>query len=149
MNKKYEKYSDETLEEILSPMEYAVTQENATEKPFSHDYDQLDDLGIYVDITSGEPLFLSKDKYDAGCVWPSFTRPIDSYLIEEVEDLSYGYNRVEVRSKSADAHLGHVFNDGPEEEGGLRYCINGAALKFVAYDDMDDKGYSELKSLLK
>ncbi len=149
MNKKYEKYSDETLEEILSPMEYAVTQENATEKPFSHDYDQLDDLGIYVDITSGEPLFLSKDKYDAGCGWPSFTRPIDSYLIEEVEDLSYGYNRVEVRSKSADAHLGHVFNDGPEEEGGLRYCINGAALKFVAYDDMDDKGYSELKSLLK
>ncbi len=149
MNKKYERYSDDVLEKTLSPMEYAVTQDNATEKPFSHDYDQLDDLGIYVDITSGEPLFLSIDKYDAGCGWPSFVRPIDAYLIEEVEDLSYGYNRTEVRSKTADAHLGHVFNDGPEEEGGLRYCINGSALKFVAYDKMEELGYGDLKKLLK
>lgn len=149
MNNKYKRFSDEVLEEKLSPMEFAVTQDNATEKPFSHEYDQLDDLGIYVDITSHEPLFLSIDKYDAGCGWPSFTRPIDDYLIQEVEDLSYGYNRTEVRSKTGNAHLGHVFNDGPQEEGGLRYCINGAALVFVPYEEMDEKGYGELKHLLK
>lgn len=148
-NKKYERYSDEVLEKTLSVLEYEVTQNSATEKPFSHDYDQLDELGIYVDITSGEPLFLSLDKYDAGCGWPSFTRPINDYLIEEVEDLSYGYNRTEVRSKTADSHLGHVFNDGPQEAGGLRYCINGAALKFISYEDMDDLGYSEYKVLLE
>ncbi len=148
-SKKYERFSDDYLESNLSSMEYAVTQQNATEKPFTHEYDQLDDLGIYVDITSNEPLFLSIDKYDAGCGWPSFTRPIDAYLINEVEDLSYGYNRTEVRSKTADSHLGHVFNDGPVEEGGLRYCINGAALKFVALDDMDALGYSDLIPLLK
>lgn len=148
-NKKYERYSDEVLEKTLSVLEYEVTQNSATEKPFSHDYDQLDELGIYVDITSGEPLFLSLDKYDAGCGWPSFTRPIYDYLIEEVEDLSYGYNRTEVRSKTADSHLGHVFNDGPQEAGGLRYCINGAALKFISYEDMDDLGYSEYKVLLE
>lgn len=148
-NKKYERFSDETLKKELSVLQYEVTQNSATEKPYSHEYDKLDDLGIYVDITSDEPLFLSIDKYDAGCGWPSFTRPIASYLIEEVEDLSYGYNRTEVRSKTADSHLGHVFNDGPSEEGGLRYCINGAALKFVPYDQMDAKGYGDLKSLLK
>lgn len=147
--KKYERFSDETLEKNLSAMEYAVTQDGATEKPFSHKYDQLDDLGIYVDITSNEPLFLSIDKYDAGCGWPSFSRPIDSYVIKELEDLSYGYNRTEVKSKNSDSHLGHVFNDGPAETGGLRYCINGSALKFVAYDDMDDLGYGEYKHLLK
>lgn len=149
MKTKYSKYSDEVLESTLSQSEYSVTQLNATEKPFSHEYHDKDELGIYVDITSGEPLFLSIDKYDAGCGWPSFTRPIDSYLIEEVEDTSYGYNRTEVRSKTADSHLGHVFTDGPASEGGLRYCINGASLKFIAYDAMDDLGYSEYKELLK
>lgn len=148
-NKKYTRFSDEFLEKNLSPMEYAVTQSNATEKPFSHAYDQLDDLGIYVDITSNEPLFLSIDKYDAGCGWPSFTRPIDAYLINEVADDSYGYNRVEVRSKTADSHLGHVFTDGPESEGGLRYCINGAALKFIPIADMEALGYGEYIKLLE
>lgn len=147
--KKYERYTDEQLEKELSPTEWAVTQQNATEKPFSHAYDSKFDKGIYVDITSGEPLFLSTDKYDAGCGWPSFTRPISDALIQEVEDTSYGYQRVEVRSETADAHLGHVFTDGPQEAGGLRYCINGAALRFVDYADLDAEGYSDYKKLLE
>lgn len=145
---KYKKYSDEYLEKNLSNVQYAVTQQNATEKPYSHEYDKKDDLGIYVDITSGEPLFLSIHKYDAGCGWPSFTQSISKDVIKELADNSYGYNRTEVRSESADSHLGHVFNDGPIDAGGLRYCINGAALKFIAFDDLDDQGYSEYKQLL-
>ena len=147
--KKYERYSDEVLEKELTPMEFAVTQASATEKPYSHIYDKNVDKGIYVDITSGEPLFLSTDKYDAGCGWPSFTRPISDHLIKESADNSYGYNRVEVRSETADAHLGHVFNDGPVDAGGLRYCINGSALKFVALEDMEAQGYAEYIPLLK
>lgn len=145
---KYKKYSDEYLEKNLSNIQYAVTQQNATEKPYSHEYDQKSDLGIYVDITSGEPLFLSIHKYDAGCGWPSFTQSISKEVIKELADNSYGYNRTEVRSELADAHLGHVFNDGPAEAGGLRYCINGAALKFIAYADLDEQGYAEYKQLL-
>lgn len=146
---RYKKMDDEMLKNTLSQLEYEVTQNAATEKPFSHKYHNKDDLGIYVDITSGEPLFLSLDKYDAGCGWPSFTRPIDSYVISEYEDLSYGYNRVEVKSSLTDSHLGHVFTDGPTDQGGLRYCINGASLKFISFDEMDETGYGEFKVLLK
>ena len=135
--REYKRFSDEELKSNLSAIEYSVTQHNAT------------DLGIYVDITSNEPLFLSIDKYDAGCGWPSFSKPIDKSLINNVEDLSYNRVRTEVRSNTANSHLGHVFDDGPIDKGGLRYCINGAALKFVAYDDMEKAGYGHLKHLLK
>lgn len=148
-NREYKRFSDAELEAKLSTLEYSVTQQNATERPYSHKYNDLDELGIYVDITSNEPLFLSIDKYDAGCGWPSFTKPIDKALINDVEDLSYNRVRTEVRSKTADSHLGHVFEDGPVDKGGLRYCINGAALRFVAYDDMEKEGYGYLKHLLK
>lgn len=126
----------------LSDISYRVTQENATERPFSSEYDNFYEEGIYVDIVSGEPLFSSRDKYDAGCGWPSFTRPIGDAL-EEKLDKSHGMVRMEVRSKQADSHLGHVFTDGPKEKGGLRYCINGASLKFVPKDKMEEEGYGD------
>ena len=109
----------------------------------------LEEKGIYVDIVSGEPLFSSEDKYDAGCGWPSFTRPIDKDLIKELEDRSFGMKRVEVKSKEGDSHLGHIFPDGPKDEGGMRYCINGSSLKFIAYDDMEKEGYGYLKDIFK
>ena len=143
------KYSKEELKQQLTDMEYAVTQENATERPFTGEYDDFYEKGIYVDIVSGEPLFVSSDKFDAGCGWPSFSQPIATAKIQEKEDLSLSRARVEVRSGEADSHLGHVFTDGPEELGGLRYCINSAALKFVAYDEMDEKGYSEYKQYVR
>ena len=143
------KYSKEELKKQLTEMEYAVTQENATERPFTGEYDDFYEKGIYVDIVSGEPLFVSSDKFDAGCGWPSFSQPIATAKIQEKEDLSLSRARVEVRSDEADSHLGHVFTDGPEELGGLRYCINSAALKFVAYDEMDEKGYSEYKQYVR
>lgn len=120
--------SKEDLKAKLSPIEYAVTQENATERPFTGTYDDFYEKGIYVDIVSGEPLFASTDKYDVGCGWPSFSKPIDRKEIKEKADFSHGMHRVEVRSKEADSHLGHVFSDGPQDKGGLRYCINSAAL---------------------
>ena len=141
----YEKPTDEVLKERLTEEQYYVTQEAGTERPFTSEYDKFDEKGIYVDITTGEPLFSSEDKYDAGCGWPSFTKPLTSYVIDYHEDLSLGRNRVEVKSKSGDSHLGHVFEDGPEEEGGLRYCINGASLVFVPYDELDEQGYGEFK----
>jgi methionine-R-sulfoxide reductase len=143
------KYSKEELKKQLTEMEYAVTQENATERPFTGEYDDFYEKGIYVDIVSGEPLFVSSDKFDAGCGWPSFSQPIATAKIQEKEDLSLSRARVEVRSEQADSHLGHVFTDGPEELGGLRYCINSAALKFVAYDDMDAAGYAEYKQYVR
>lgn len=131
------------LRENLSDISYKVTQENATEKPFSSPLNDNFEDGIYVDIVSGEVLFSSKDKFDAGCGWPSFTRPIDDENIIEKKDLSHGMIRTEVRSKEADSHLGHVFNDGPREEGGLRYCINGASLRFIKKEDMEKEGYKD------
>ena len=141
--------SKEDLKAKLSPIEYAVTQENATERPFTGTYDDFYEKGIYVDIVSGEPLFASTDKYDAGCGWPSFSKPIDRKEIKEKADFSHGMHRVEVRSKEADSHLGHVFSDGPQDKGGLRYCINSAALRFVPLEDMAEQGYGEYTSLVE
>jgi peptide-methionine (R)-S-oxide reductase len=141
--------SKKELQEKLSPIEYAVTQENATEKPFTGTYDDFYEKGIYVDIVSGEPLFASTDKYDAGCGWPSFSKPIDRKDIQEKADFSHGMHRVEVRSKEADSHLGHVFSDGPQDKGGLRYCINSAALRFVPLDEMVEQGYGEYTDLVE
>lgn len=128
------------LKEKLSEEEYKVTQENQTEKPFSSKYDDFDEPGIYVDKVSGEPLFSSKDKYDAGCGWPSFTKSIGGN-INYRGDKSHNMDRVEVRSRRGDSHLGHVFNDGPKDKGGVRYCINGAALRFIPLSKMDEEGY--------
>ncbi len=132
----------------LNPEQYAVTQENATERPGTGEYLHNDEPGIYVDIVSGEPLFTSADKFDSGCGWPSFTRPVDQNFVNELEDRSHGMQRVEVRSRHGDSHLGHVFTDGPRDRGGLRYCINSAALRFIHRDDMEAEGYGEFIPLL-
>ena len=140
----YEKPSQADLRENLSEESYRVTQEAATEAPFSNAYDQTFEEGIYVDITTGEPLFFAKDKFASGCGWPSFSRPISKELIHYYQDLSHGMERIEVRSRSGNAHLGHVFTDGPRELGGLRYCINSASLRFIAKDEMEEAGYGYL-----
>ncbi|AGN25309.1 peptide-methionine (R)-S-oxide reductase MsrB [Erysipelothrix rhusiopathiae] len=126
------------LKNKLTPLQYEVTQNSATEAPFTGAYDDFYEPGIYVDIVSGEPLFLSNDKFNAGCGWPAFSKPIDALL--EVEDET---RRIEVRSLNADSHLGHVFNDGTQELGGLRYCINSAALRFIPLDQMEEEGYGQ------
>ena len=127
----------------LTQMQYYVTQQKGTEPPYQNEYDQHFEEGIYVDIVSGKPLFSSKDKFDAGCGWPSFAKPIEAQEITEHFDTSHGMRRVEVRSKTADSHLGHVFPDGPRELGGLRYCINSAALRFIPKDRLEEEGYGE------
>lgn len=149
---KYEKYkkpAEEKLKEILSDIQYRVTQQNATESPFSSRYENNFADGIYVDVVTGEPLFSSKDKYDAGCGWPSFTHPINNDAVKEKIDGSHGMYRTEVRSSIGDSHLGHVFDDGPKEKGGMRYCINGAALRFIPADELKSSGYSEYEYMFK
>lgn len=137
----------EQLKQRLTPEQYAVTQEAATEAPFTGKYDDFYQPGIYVDVVSGEPLFSSQDKYDAGCGWPAFTKPIAK--LTEKRDQSFGMERTEVRSKEANSHLGHVFTDGPLDRGGLRYCINSAALRFIPIDQLDKEGYGEYKKLFE
>jgi methionine-R-sulfoxide reductase len=149
MEKEFKKPSKEELKQKLSELSYKVTQENYTERPHTHEYDQLFEEGIYVDIVSGEPLFSSRDKYDAGCGWPSFTKPIEKMNVVDKKDFSHFMDRTEVRSKEADSHLGHVFNDGPRDKGGLRYCINGASLRFIPKDELEKEGYSEYLSLFE
>lgn len=145
---KYQKPDAETVKKQLSAMQYNVTQKAGTERAFSHEYDHLFAPGLYVDIVSGEPLFSSADKYQSGCGWPSFTKPIDGDVIVEHEDRSFNMRRTEVRSRVADSHLGHVFTDGPKEAGGLRYCINGASLRFIPLDQLEAEGYGEYKSII-
>ena len=140
-------YDKKDLKNKLNDISYRVTQENATERPFSSPYDDFYEEGIYVDIVSGKALFSSLDKYDAGCGWPSFTKVIDEAEIKEEIDLSHGMVRKEVRSKSADSHLGHVFPDGPKDKGGLRFCINGASLRFIPKEKMEEEGYGEYLKL--
>ncbi|GKU26212.1 peptide-methionine (R)-S-oxide reductase MsrB [Clostridium folliculivorans] len=146
-NNKYTKESDEQLRERLTTIQYEVTQNNGTERPFTNEYDTNVEDGIYVDIVSGEPLFSSNDKYDSGCGWPAFTKPINNDFIKEKADLTHDMRRVEVRSADADSHLGHVFTDGPEAEGGLRYCINSAALRFIPKERLVEEGYAEYLTL--
>ncbi|MGE7415601.1 peptide-methionine (R)-S-oxide reductase MsrB [Methylobacterium tarhaniae] len=125
----------------LTPEQYRVTQQNGTERPGTGEYLENKQPGIYVDIVSGEPLFASSDKYESGCGWPSFTKPIEPAHVTELRDTTHGMIRTEVRSKHGDSHLGHVFPDGPRDRGGLRYCINSASLRFVPRDRMEDEGY--------
>lgn len=139
MSQKYVKKSNEELKRSLTDEQYRITQENGTEAPFSNKYDNLFEKGIYVDITTGEPLFVSTDKFNSGCGWPAFSKPIDRKVIKEKIDKSHGMVRTEVRSSTGDAHLGHVFTDGPEDMGGLRYCINSAALKFIPKDKIKER----------
>ncbi|WP_423776436.1 peptide-methionine (R)-S-oxide reductase MsrB [Campylobacter lanienae] len=146
---KFKLPTKEELKKNLSDLEYRVTQEKATERPYSSKYDKFDERGIYVDIVSKKPLFSSSDKYDAGCGWPSFTKPITTDATSYNRDLSYGMDRIEVTSRQSGSHLGHVFDDGPSDKGGLRYCINGASLEFIPYDEMDKRGYSEYKVYVK
>lgn len=137
------------LRKRLTPLQWEVTQNGATERPFVNEYDHEFRPGIYVDVTDGTPLFVSSDKYDSGCGWPAFSQPIDQELITRHIDTSYGRFRTEVRSSASGAHLGHVFNDGPAETGGLRYCINSASLRFVPLDRMADEGYADLIPLVE
>lgn len=139
---KYYKKSDEELRKTLSKIQYDVTQKSGTERPFSGEYDNFFEDGIYVDITSGQPLFSSKDKFNSGCGWPAFSKVIENTKLIELRDERFGMHRIEVRS-NADAHLGHLFNDGPKELGGLRYCINSASLKFIPKDRLKEEGYEE------
>ena len=145
----YQKPDDKTLRNKLTAEQYEVTQHNATEQAFKNQYWNEFREGIYVDITTGEPLFVSTDKYESGCGWPSFSRPISEALVQEKTDNSHGMERTEVRSKTGNAHLGHVFNDGPQDKGGLRYCINSASLKFVPKNEMEKQGYGKYLSLIK
>lgn len=146
---KYKKPSDAELKEMLTEEQYNVTQLNNTEASFSNLYWDNKEKGLYVDIATGEPLFTSTDKYDSGCGWPSFTKPISKDVITYHEDLSYNMVRTEVRSRAGDSHLGHVFEDGPKDKGGLRFCINSASIRFVPLEDMEAEGYGYLEYLIK
>jgi len=141
----YEKPSDQEIKEKLTEEQYEITQGKGTEPPFKNEYNDNKAKGIYVDVVTGQPLFSSRDKYDSGSGWPSFTKPIDKGLLRYLEDKSIGMERIEVLSISGDTHLGHVFNDGPEDEGGLRYCMNSGSLRFIPLEKMDEEGYGDLK----
>ena len=146
---KYVRPSEAEIKANLTDEQYYVTQQNGTERPFSHEYDHQFERGIYVDIVSGEPLFSSSDKYDSGCGWPAFSKPIDTAVINELFDDSHGMRRTEVRRRVGDSHLGHVFNDGLPELGGMRYCINGASLRFIPVNEMEQEGYGDLIGLVE
>lgn len=145
----YSKPDDAVLRKRLSPRQYAVTQMNDTEPAFSNEYWDKDEPGIYVDVVTGKPLFGSDAKYDSGCGWPSFTRPISPHVVARRPDTSHGMRRVEVRSQAGDSHLGHVFDDGPADQGGLRFCINSASLRFIPLKDMGKEGYGHLIPLIR
>lgn len=141
--------SDAELKKKLTPIQYKVTQQNDTERPYTNEYADTFDKGIYVDVVTGEPLFSSQDKFKSGCGWPSFTKPIIPDVITKHTDTSFNMERTEVRSRAGNIHLGHVFDDGPKKSGGLRYCINSASIRFIPYKDLDAKGYGFLKPIFK
>ena len=145
----FERKSKDELKKELSDLEYAVTMESATESPYTGQYWDSFEEGIYVDITTGEPLFSSKDKFRSQCGWPSFSKPIEKEVTKYYKDNSHYVERIEVRSRVGDAHLGHVFPDGPTEVGGLRYCINSASIRFIKKEDLEKEGYADLLSIFK
>lgn len=147
--KRYANFDKNALKNTLTKSQYDITQKAGTERAFSHEYDHLFAPGIYVDVVSGEPLFLSTHKYDSGCGWPSFWQPIAPQVITEHKDMAFNMMRTEVRSRVADSHLGHVFNDGPKDKTGLRYCINGGALQFIPVDKMPQSGYGVFVDMVK
>ena len=147
--KDYERPSDDVLKKTLTDIQYQVTQGGQTEFAYSNELWDSEKKGIYIDVVTGEPLFSSTDKFESGCGWPSFTKPIVPEVVAYEEDKSYNMLRTEVKSRSGDSHLGHVFEDGPEKSGGLRFCINGASLKFIPYDQMEQQGYGYLQYLVK
>lgn len=147
MDDKYSKQKEAIAH--LSPEQFRVTQQNGTERPFENAFWDHDEPGIYVDILSGEPLFSSLDKYDSSCGWPSFTKPLEPENVEERVDTSHGMIRSEVRSSHGDSHLGHVFDDGPHDKGGLRYCINSASLRFIPFEELESEGYGEYRKLFE
>lgn len=146
---KYPKPSEEVLKKKLNELQYEVTQRAATERPFAEGYWDSHEAGLYVDIATGEPLFTSLDKFDSNCGWPSFTKPVEPEVVRELPDTTHGMNRIEIRSRSGDSHLGHVFTDGPKDRGGLRYCINSASLRFIPVKDLEKEGYGDFLVLFK
>ena len=140
--------SKKELRERIGDLAFEVTQNAATEYPYTGEYDNFFEKGLYVDIVSGEPLFLSTDKFNSGCGWPAFSKPVSPDSVKEKTDFSHGMVRTEVKSKGAESHLGHVFPDGPKELGGMRYCINSASLKFIPYDELDAAGFGAFKTKL-
>lgn len=145
----FKKPTDEQLHTTLTPTQYNVTQKSGTEKPYDNAYAETKEAGLYVDIVSGEPLYLSIDKYDSGTGWPSFVKPVSASAVKLVEDKGIFSTRTEVRSAVADSHLGHVFNDGPKEKGGKRYCMNSASMRFIPLAQMEKEGYGEYTAQLK
>jgi peptide methionine sulfoxide reductase msrA/msrB len=146
---KYKVKTREELKDTLTDIQFKVTHNSATEPAFSNEFFDNKRPGIYVDVATGEPLFSSSDKFDSGCGWPSFSKPISEDLVKNIADFSYGMSRTEVRSSLGDSHLGHVFPDGPKESGGMRYCINSASLRFVPLEKMESEGYGSLIKLVK